>query len=244
MTHIRIIMMAVLLYFFGFPAHSSRADLLADSRAAADVMDSYLQGISVVLGNSVIEKTTDSAIDLATAAGLVKDALDSDTAEVLGFIAEGTSFAGIISDFLSLQGDIEAAAHGDFTKVGSLLSASKDIWDLFWIIASKSGLQSSGILPSGGLVTAFGASNYVIGYQFFIVGQILNLELSLATYGAGVINAGLALIGYLESFMLNAAFSDTEKAMLNDYCVAMDPSELMTLARTGAGIAGFVPKTN
>jgi hypothetical protein len=229
---------------------SARADLTSDCRTAADVITNYMQGManSAVLGNDIIQYPVGVAYGLFTEAALTKLALSQKTADELQAFSDGTQFASIVSDLASLSSDMDAAAHGDPTKAGALLKASKDIWDLFWIMASRNGLQSSGILPGGGTLTAFGAANFVIGYQFFIVGQVLNLELGVVDYGGGILNAGGEADDYAFRILAGLTFfSSTEKAMLNDYFSWVNQGiyhPLQDMINGQLDITGYVPKTN
>ena len=226
----------VLLFGLALPT-STRADLTSDCRTASGVIDNYLQGVSALIGNDVLSTPIQVAIDAT------KQALDTKTPAQLQFIADGTQFASIISDIVSLQGDVGAAAHGDVTKAGSLFKVGQDLWGAFCIIASK-----SGIIAEGGFMTAEGAANQVIGVQFFIVSQTLNLQLSVANDAIGVIAAGLSSYNYVLSLGAGSSyFSNTEKAMLNDYLYNVDQSvyrPLLDMLRSDLGIASYVPKTD
>jgi len=227
------------------------ADIVSDSRLTAGVIDNYLQGLNNVnvFGNDILKYPANIAIDLATEAALTQMALSDKTDAEIRAIAEVPEYAGIISDILSLQSDMQAAAQGQPTKAGSLLKFSQDMWDLFWIIASKSGLQSSGILQSGETLTVFGAANLIIAYEFFVVGQVLNLELSVVDYGWGILNAGAEADQYAMDILGGLTFfSDTERAMLNDYFSHVDQGgiydPLFRLLTSGLDITTYVPKTN
>src|ERR1017187_2048500 len=97
-------------------------------------------------------------------------------------------------------------------------------------------------------MTAEGAANQVIGVQFFIVSQTLNLQLSVANDAIGVIAAGLSSYNYVLSLGAGSSyFSSTEKAVLNDYLYNVDQSvyrPLLDMLRSDLGIASFVPKTD
>ena len=209
--------------------------IVLDARAVANVIHDFIVGASVLYGSEPIHKDIKDTIILA------KDSLSAMSAEDLAFLAEGTSYSIRAADIISHAADMKALAEGDRTKGASIFKVAKDIWDIVLDIIGKKGLH----LVDGGLLTNAGTANTIIGYQFFIVTRVLELELSIANHAIGVIQTGMTLYNYALSLFGHTFFSSTEQAILNDYCINVDQGiykSLLNIVRSQLGIDIFIPK--
>jgi len=196
----------------------------------------------------VIQKSLDAldtVLSSVSTSQTGRDLMTQTQKTILGLSVEQLeAVPGVASLIISLAGryqDTVDLMNGDITKASVILANAQDGWNIAFALQGSFGLEP--VEAGSTFFTPMGAGNVVLGVQMFVVSSTLNMELGLADQAISAIDGAMAVMDRA----FNGYFSNTEKAIVNDYADVAGAGlygDLMRILRENAGIASYVPKEN
>ena len=197
----------VLIFVFGLLVSMPHLSFALTQQQVDDAQEAINTTIDIAQNMMQFQSIPAESLDLVEATRYTIGSISLNDLEAVPEVAQ------LIISLAQDKNDLEALRNGNFEKGSVFYKAAKDIWDLAFFLLGSHGLD----LTQTGLLTPIGVANAVIGYQFFMTTAILDMQLSIAKQAISAVTGAMEVKTRVMN--RNPYFSNTEKAILNDFCI-------------------------